>query len=101
MTRLLSYALAIAVGLGTTAMLTINNHNMKPGASAEAGLSADGAFRDGLYLGNLAAQGGQPLSPAIGRWSSDHDRYMFRAGYLRGYNETVARAGAGSDTSSE
>lgn len=101
MTRLLSYALAIAVGLGTSAVLAIGNHNMKPSASAEAGLSADGAFRDGLYLGKLAAQRGQSLRPAIGRWSTEHDRSAFTAGYLHGYNDTVAQANAESTESTE
>jgi hypothetical protein len=94
MTRLLTYALAIAVCLGTTAVLAIGNHNVTTREGAEAGFAADGAFRDGLYLGKLAAQSGQSLRPAIGRWSKDQDRSMFTAGYLRGYNEVVARVNA-------
>ena len=92
MRRLFTYALAIAICLGTTAMLAISKRNVKPNASAEARFAADGAFRDGLYLGKLAAETGQPLHPAIGRWSTDQDRAMFTAGYRRGYNQSLTGA---------
>jgi hypothetical protein len=91
MSRLSTYALAIAVSLGTTAMLDNNHRAIKTNASAEARLAADGAFRDGMYLGKLAAESGRPLHPAIGRWSTDQDRATFTAGYRHGYNETLAR----------
>jgi hypothetical protein len=96
MTRLLTQALAIAIFLGTTAMLTISNQSVKPPASAEAALAADGAFRDGLYLGKLAAERGQPQRAAIGRWFTEHDRSMFTAGYFRGYKQSVAEANTAS-----
>jgi hypothetical protein len=86
MTRLLTYA-AIVVALSATATLAISQRSQEPITDAEARLSADGAFRDGLYLGKLAAESGRPLRPAIGRWSADQDRSMFTAGYRRGYNE--------------
>jgi hypothetical protein len=39
------------------------------------------AYRDGLYVGKLAAQrGGQRLAP-VGRWSTQTDRDAFLAGY--------------------
>ena len=101
MTRLFTYALAIAICLGTTVVLSTSSHNAKQSQGTEAGFAADGAFRDGLYLGNLAAQNGQSLRPAVGRWSRERDRSMFTAGYLRGYNETVARANAASAESTE
>jgi len=94
MTRLSIYALAIAVCLGTTAMLAISDRPVSPGTGPEARFAADGAFRDGLYLGKLAAESGQQLRPAIGRWSTDRDRAMFTAGYRRGYNETLTSANA-------
>jgi hypothetical protein len=91
MTKLSAYVLAIAVCLGTTAMLANSNRSPKPNPSMEARLAADGAFRDGLYLGKLAAEGGQPLRPAIGRWSTAQDRATFTAGYQRGYSEARQR----------
>ncbi len=92
MSRLSTYAWAIVICLGTTAMLAISNRTVQSNASVETALAADGAFRDGLYLGKLAAESGQPLRPAIGRWSTDQDRSMFTAGYRRGYSESLASA---------
>ncbi len=93
MRTLSTNALAIAV-LGVTAAFAVSNYNVKPSANAEALLAADGAFRDGLYLGKLTAESGQPLRPAVGRWSTDQDRAMFTAGYHRGYSESLASAQA-------
>lgn len=91
MSKLSAYALAIAVSLGTTAMLANSQRTINADASAEARLAADGAFRDGLYLGRLAAESGGPLRPGIARWSTDQGRATFTAGYRRGYNESLAR----------
>jgi hypothetical protein len=94
MSRLSTYALAVVICLGTTAMLAISNPNVKQGANAEIRFASDGAFRDGLYLGRLAAEAGRPLRPTIGRWSTDQDRSMFTVGYRRGYGESLAAARA-------
>lgn len=83
MTRLFTYA-AIMLGLSATAMLSAN-YRPANSVQGEIQLSADGAFRDGLYLGRLAAESGQPIHPAIGRWSAEQDRANFIAGYRRGY----------------
>lgn len=92
MTRFFTYV-AIVIALGATATLAINPQSVNPGTTAEARLAADGAFRDGLYLGKLAAEGGQPPRPTIGRWSTEQDRSMFTAGYRRAYTESLtARA---------
>jgi len=93
MRKLSTYTLTIAI-LGTTAMLAVSSRNVKSNASAEARYASDGAFRDGLYLGKLTAERGQPLRPAIGRWSTDQDRARFTAGYRRGYYEFLASAQA-------
>lgn len=78
---------AIVIGLSATATLGISPRTLNRSATAEALFAADGAFRDGLYLGKLAAANGEPARPAIGRWSTDHDRSLFTAGYRRGYSE--------------
>lgn len=93
MNKLSAYTLAIAVSLGTTAMLDNSQPSHKTNASAEARLESDGAFRDGLYLGKLAAESGQPQHPAIARWSTEQERARFTAGYRRGYSEAHARIG--------
>jgi hypothetical protein len=87
MTRLFTYT-AIVIGLGATATLAVSPRVVEPG-TAEARFAADGAFRDGLYLGKLAAEAGQPARTAVGRWSTEQDRSMFRAGYRRGYNDSL------------
>src|ERR1035441_3139930 len=66
-------ALALAIYMGTTAMIATGNRTVASSVSSEATLAVDGAFRDGLYLGKLAAAGGQTLRPPIGRWSTDRD----------------------------
>ena len=90
MNNLSTYVLAIAVSLGTTAMLANSQRGIRANANMEARLASDGAFRDGLYLGKLAAESGQPQRPGIGRWSTEQDRATFTAVYRRGYNETLA-----------
>jgi hypothetical protein len=91
MNQVSTYVLAIAVCLGTTALLANSKRTTNSNSSADARLEADGAFRDGLYLGKLAAASNQPLSPAVGRWSTDQDRATFSAGYRRGYNDSLAQ----------
>ena len=94
MYRLSTFATAIAICLGTTAVLNGSKSVTNPTRDVEASFAADGAFRDGLYLGKLTADSGQPFRPGMGRWSSQQDRAMFTAGYSRGYREVVANAQA-------
>ena len=100
MSKLSAYAWAATLVLGTTAVLANNNRAIQPNpnsglsgsglANSGLALDADGAFRDGLYLGKLAAASGQPMRVAVGRWSTEQDRATFTAGYQRGYGETRA-----------
>jgi len=85
-------AVVLVLGAG---VLATTNDKMTTTINAEARFAADGAFRDGLYLGKLAAESGQPSRPAIGRWSGKEDRSMFLAGYERGYREVLAYAADG------
>lgn len=95
MDKTFTFALALAVCLGTTAMLA-NGGRATP-QSADAQMASDGAFRDGLYVGRLAAENGRPLHPQIGRWSSERDRTSFAAGYRRGYGEILANSAASTN----
>ena len=90
MTKLISYALTIAMCMGTTALLSITNRTATASTNSEAHFAADGAFRDGLFLGKRAVELGQPLHPAFGRWSSEQDRAMFLAGYRQGYSQSLS-----------
>jgi hypothetical protein len=44
-------------------------------------------FRDGLYLGKLAAKQGGGAHIASGRWAAQADRLSFTAGFQQGYQE--------------
>jgi hypothetical protein len=101
MNKLFTLALATAVCLGTTVLLANNRPAARHLHSADAQMAADGAFRDGLYVGRLAAEGGGPLRPQIGRWSNEHDRAAFVAGYRRGYQDSLASAAQGSQSGLE
>lgn len=88
MDKVFTLVLAAAVSMGTTALLANSGRAVRQASDAQ--LNADGAFRDGLYLGRLAAEGGKRLPPQVGRWSTEKDRTAFVAGYGRGYNDAVA-----------
>lgn len=47
------------------------------------------AYRDGLYVGKLAAQRGELRLAPVGRWSAQDDRDAFLAGYQQANTETA------------
>lgn len=49
------------------------------------------AYRDGLYVGKLAAQRGEQRLAPVGRWSAQNDREAFLAGYQQA-NAEIAEA---------
>jgi hypothetical protein len=89
--KVLTFTLALAVSLATTAMLAASRTGVPLSRGADAQTATDGAFRDGLYVGRLAAEAGRPNLPQVGRWSNAGDRASFVAGYQRGYNAVRAR----------
>ena len=97
MIKLFTLALVIAVSLGTTALLANGGRSARQNQTADARLATDGAFRDGLYVGRLAAEGGRAQRPPIGRWSGEQDRASFVAGYRRGYNDSLAGPASGAN----
>ncbi len=79
--------IALALGMGTASML----HGDRPvTAKDNVAQTTNGAFRDGLYLGRLAAERGIAPRVARGRWATAEDRASFTAGYERGYKELLA-----------
>jgi opacity protein-like surface antigen len=90
MGKIFTFTLAIAVCLGTTAMLASHDRAVRLSQKTSVPPASDAAFRDGLYVGKLAAEAGRPLHAPAGRWSRDADRTSFVAGFQRGYNETLA-----------
>ncbi len=75
-------------------MLPGNRTTQPAGIQANLSRDASAAFRDGLYLGKMAAKQGGPKCVASGRWSTHGDRMLFVAGYELGYHESVARVAA-------
>lgn len=49
------------------------------------------AYRDGAYLGRLAAEHGDPAHVSIARWSTATNRELFSAGYETAYAEQTAK----------
>ena len=84
------YAAVIALALVPMSMLSGDRRHNSPNANGNVAQITDGAFRDGLYLGRLAAEGGSEPHVAIGRWATAEDRSSFTAGYHRGYSELLA-----------
>ena len=89
MKRLSLFASLIALGMGTASM----RHGDRPGAYFSANdnvaQTTNGAFRDGLYLGRLAAERGLAPRVARGRWATAEDQASFTTGYERGYKEIL------------
>ena len=94
MDKVFTFALALAMCLGTTAMLANGGLGAGQHEKLDTQTATDGAFRDGLYVGRLAAERRGPLHPQTGRWSSERDRTSFVAGYRRGYGDVVASSTA-------
>ncbi|HEY1264702.1 MAG TPA: hypothetical protein VGF06_14340 [Terriglobales bacterium] len=85
MTKPILLAGTVLLGLGTVALQT-GNHvraNMVPPAVVSQANNA--AYRDGLYLGKLAAERGDPYRASTGRWANAEDRQAFSDGYRQGY----------------
>jgi hypothetical protein len=90
MKTLFLLAVGTALGMGTASMLHTDHQNHFAGSSATVAQNNDAAFRDGFFLGRIAAEAGTAPYIAIGRWSTEEDRASFTAGYQRGYNEVLA-----------
>jgi len=88
------FALAAALSMGTASMLRTDHHYQFPSPNQTAAQITNGAFRDGLYLGRLAAEHGAEPHIAIGRWAALEDRSSFTAGYQQGYSEVLASRAA-------
>ena len=96
MKRAFFLVIVLVLGLGAAVM-------MRGGVRHDASLRVrritprrtDAPFRDGLYLGRLAAKRGEPHI-ARGRWATDKARTAFAEGYQEGYAATktpISRTG--------
>ncbi len=84
------FAFVVVLGIGTASLLRTDRNNRVFSPNETAAQANDGAFRDGLYLGKLAAQRGAESHIAIGRWATSQDRSSFTAGYQQGYSDFLA-----------
>jgi hypothetical protein len=81
------YTLVIVAALLATAA---SSRNSTPSLNqADAFHATDGAYRDGLFIGQLDRSRGQRHHLAAGRWSNSTDRQSFVAGYEQGYSQVV------------
>jgi hypothetical protein len=85
MNRVSLFASVIALSMGTVSVFHVQRQPNSLSASENVSHATDGAFRDGLYLGRLAAENGVAPHVVRGRWATEADRASFTAGYLRGY----------------
>ena len=82
--------LTIALCLGGAALVrSANQQDTFVDENQDAVGAADGAFRDGVYQGQLAMARGSEPHVAIGRWASTQDRASFVAGYRKGYTDSL------------
>ena len=90
MNRLSFFSSVVALCVGMLLGFYGSRQHDLPQVNDSASQSTDGAFRDGLYMGKLAAERGAEPHIATGRWVAVQDRNSFSAGYQRGYNEVLA-----------
>jgi len=81
---------------GARSMKESAKTSVKPQAAATSqshtiDSSLTAAYRDGLYVGKLAAQRGEQHLAPVGRWSAPNDRDAFLAGYQQA-NAEIAEA---------
>ena len=77
-----SLVLALVIGAGAIGMA---KKNELAGQTESKEQSQSAAFRDGKYLGKLAAERGDTAHVATARWANESDRAEFSAGYEQAY----------------
>jgi uncharacterized protein with FMN-binding domain len=79
-----------AVGIAQEGVVEADQNADQNNVSGEQRVSS-AAYRDGLYLGKLAAERGDSAHIATGRWARESDRTLFASGYQEAYTEIAAR----------
>jgi hypothetical protein len=69
-----------------TGMTTTTNAPQNIASNQEI---SSAAFRDGSYLGKLAAGRGDAPHMAVGRWAKNADRILFATGYSEAYSQNL------------
>jgi hypothetical protein len=94
MKRYAIWIVLLVVCTGAVVMAKKRGNDTVPQETRQQAESA--AYRDGLYLGKMAAERGDAAHVATARWSSDTDRVQFAAGYEQAFG-----AGATANTQSD
>jgi hypothetical protein len=86
------FFLTAAIALGLVMMSGFHGSIQNNPLSADDNVSqiTDGAYRDGLFQGKIAAERGDAPHIAVGRWSTVAERASFTAGYQRGYTKVLS-----------
>src|SRR5258705_196533 len=86
---LFCFSIALTLWAGVAFMLRrAARKDSFPGLHDNNPAQTRAAFRDGLYLGRLAAQSGEEPHISEARGSNQADRILFTAGYAQGYDGT-------------
>jgi hypothetical protein len=92
MKKLSLFTIVIALCLGAAAMIQSGRgSNALQSSTVDASHVTSGPFRDGLYLGKLAAERSGVSHISSGRWATEADRASFAAGFQQGYHDGRVR----------
>jgi hypothetical protein len=86
------WTLILVVAAGSTAIMKTRSNANEGMAEVTSVQTTHGAYRDGLYLGKLAASLGDAPHLCTGRWSKKADQDLFSAGFEQGYAGQIAKA---------
>lgn len=85
MNKLFLFVIALALSASWAARLqSTERQSASLDANTNAAQATNAAFRDGLYLGKLAAELGSESHVTTGRWATNQERISFAAGYQQG-----------------
>jgi len=89
--------IALCLGAATAMIQSGRGSNGSQSCSIQSVRATSAPYRDGLYLGKLAAARGGESHISTGRWTTEADRASFQAGFQQSYDAgLVLRASKGS-----
>jgi hypothetical protein len=89
--------IALCLGAATAMIQSGRRSDGWQSSSIQTVRATSAPYRDGLYLGKLAAARGGESQISTGRWTTEADRASFKAGFEQGYDAgLVLRASKGS-----
>ena len=89
--------IALCLGAATAMIQSGRGSDGWQNSSIQTVRATSAPYRDGLYLGKLAAARGGESQISTGRWTAEADRASFKVGFQQGYDAgLVLRASKGS-----